>query len=56
MNDVMWYLSRSTGIVAAILAVAALAWGFLFSAREKPGRGIDLPGGSTCTTGWAASP
>jgi sulfoxide reductase heme-binding subunit YedZ len=34
VNDVMWYLSRSTGIVAAVLAVAALAWGFLFSARE----------------------
>jgi predicted ferric reductase len=34
----MWYLSRSTGIVAAILAVAALAWGFLFSARETGAR------------------
>ncbi|HEX4984067.1 MAG TPA: ferric reductase-like transmembrane domain-containing protein [Ilumatobacteraceae bacterium] len=38
MNDVMWYLSRSTGIVAAVLAVAALAWGFLFSARETGAR------------------
>jgi predicted ferric reductase len=43
----MWYLSRSTGIVAAILAVAALAWGFLFSAREtgtryRPAWWLDL--------------
>ena len=37
MSEVMWDLSRATGIVAAVLAVAALAWGFLFSARE-PGR------------------
>ena len=29
MNDVMWYLSRATGIVAAVLAVAALAVGLL---------------------------
>ena len=47
MNDVMWYLSRSTGIVAAVLAVAALAWGFLFSAREtgtryRPAWWLDL--------------
>jgi len=47
MNDVMWYLSRSTGIVAAILAIAALAWGFLFSAREtgtrrRPAWWLDL--------------
>jgi predicted ferric reductase len=34
VNDVVWYLSRATGIVAAVLAVAALAGGFLFSARE----------------------
>ena len=37
VNDLMWVLSRSTGIVAAVLAVAALAWGFLFSARELVG-------------------
>ena len=47
VNDVMWYLSRSTGIVAAVLAVAALAWGFLFSAREtgtryRPAWWLDL--------------
>lgn len=43
----MWYLSRSTGIVAAVLAVAAIAWGFLFSAREtgtrrRPAWWLDL--------------
>ena len=47
MNEAMWYLSRSTGIVAAVLAVAALAWGFLFSAREtrtryRPAWWLDL--------------
>ena len=47
MNDVMWYLSRSTGIVAAALAIASLAWGFLFSAREtgtrrRPNWWLDL--------------
>lgn len=38
MNDTMWYLSRATGIVATVLAVAALMWGFLFSARETGSR------------------
>ncbi len=33
MNDVWWYLSRSSGIVAMVLVVAALVCGFLFSAR-----------------------
>ena len=33
MNDIWWYLSRSSGIVAMVLIVAALVWGFLFSAR-----------------------
>ena len=47
MNDAMWYLSRATGIVAAFLAVAALAGGFLFSAREtgtrrRPAWWLDL--------------
>ncbi len=47
MNDTMWYLSRATGIVASALAVAALAWGFLFSAREtgrrrRPNWWLDL--------------
>ena len=47
MNDVMWYFSRSTGIVAAVLAIASLAFGFLFSAREtgirrRPNWWLDL--------------
>src|SRR6188768_3215186 len=47
MNDAVWYLSRATGIVAAVLAVAALAGGFLFSAREtgtrrRPAWWLDL--------------
>ena len=47
VQDLMWYLSRSTGIVAGVLAVAALAWGTLFSAREtgqrlRPAWWLDL--------------
>ena len=47
MNDVMWYLTRSTGIVATVLAVAALVWGFRFSARatgdrRRPNWWLDL--------------
>ena len=34
MSEWMWYLTRSTGIVAAVLAVASLVWGFTFSARN----------------------
>ena len=34
MNSWMWYLARSTGIVAAVLAVASLTWGLYFSARN----------------------
>lgn len=34
----MWYLTRSTGIVAAVLAVAALVWGLLFSSRNTGNR------------------
>ena len=33
MNEVWWYLSRSSGIVATVLVVAALVCGLLFSAR-----------------------
>lgn len=33
-NDVWWYLSRATGIVATVLAAAALVWGFFFSSRN----------------------
>ena len=47
MNQLMWYLTRSTGIVATLLAVAALVWGFLFSARAtgrklRPNWWLDL--------------
>ena len=34
MNEWMWYLTRATGIVAAMLAVASLVWGLFFSARN----------------------
>ena len=33
MNEVWWYLSRSSGIVATVLIVAALMSGLFFSAR-----------------------
>ena len=33
MNEIWWYLGRSSGIVATVLIVAALVWGFMFSAR-----------------------
>ena len=33
MNEIWWYLSRSSGIVATVLIVAALMWGLFFSAR-----------------------
>jgi predicted ferric reductase len=47
MNDTMWYLSRATGIVATVLAIGALVWGFLFSARatgdrRRPNWWLDL--------------
>jgi hypothetical protein len=43
----MWYLTRATGIVATVLAVAALVWGFFFSAgatgqRRRPNWWLDL--------------
>ncbi len=34
----MWYLTRATGIVAAVLAVASLVWGLFFSARNTGAR------------------
>ena len=34
MNTWLWYLTRSTGIVAAVLAVASLVWGLFFSSRN----------------------
>lgn len=47
MSEVWWYLSRSSGIVATVLIVAALAWGFCFSARatgtkHRPNWWLDL--------------
>ncbi len=38
MNDALWYLTRASGIVAAVLGVAALVLGFLFSARATGAR------------------
>lgn len=47
MNEFWWYLTRSTGIVATVLAVAALVWGFFFSSRNtgtrrRPNWWLDL--------------
>ncbi len=38
MNQQLWTLSRATGIVATVLAAAALTSGFLFSARATGNR------------------
>jgi predicted ferric reductase len=43
----MWYLTRATGIVATVLAVAAVVWGFFFSSRatgdrRRPNWWLDL--------------
>ncbi len=47
MNDMSWYLARSSGIVATILIVAALVSGLFFSARatgerRRPNWWLDL--------------
>ena len=47
MNSWLWYVTRSTGIVATVLMLASLAWGFLFSAGEtgrrlRPAWWLDL--------------
>jgi predicted ferric reductase len=47
MTQWMYYLSRSTGIVALALIVASLLWGFLFSSRAtgkrlRPNWWLDL--------------
>lgn len=47
MNDTWWAISRSTGIVATVLAVAALVFGFFFSSRNtglrrRPAWWLDL--------------
>jgi methionine sulfoxide reductase heme-binding subunit len=34
LNNWLWYMTRATGIVATVLMLASLGWGFLFSARE----------------------
>ena len=38
MNDVLWYLTRATGIVASLLIATAVISGFLFSGRETGNR------------------
>lgn len=38
MSSWWYYLARSTGIVAAVLAVASLVWGLFFSARNTGNR------------------
>ena len=45
--SVWWYLTRSSGIVAMVLAVTALFWGLMFSARAtghrlRPAWWLDL--------------
>lgn len=47
MNNTWWFISRSTGIVATVLAVAALTFGFFFSSRNtgtrrRPNWWLDL--------------
>ncbi len=47
MSQFLWYFTRSTGIVAAVLLVLALLWGFLFSSRStgkrrRPAWWLDL--------------
>ena len=38
MSSWWYYLTRSTGIVAAVLAVASLVWGLFFSSRNTGNR------------------
>jgi hypothetical protein len=35
VTGIWWYLSRSSGIVATVLIVAALMWGFFFSVASS---------------------
>ena len=47
MSRELWYLTKASGIVAVLLMVAALVWGFFFSAREtgkrlRPAWWLDL--------------
>ena len=34
MTDLMWFLTRASGIVALVLILAAIADGLIFSGRE----------------------
>ena len=38
MDDVWWYLTRASGIVATVLAVVSLVFGLFFSARNTGAR------------------
>lgn len=38
MTQFWWYASRATGVVATVLIIAALVWGFFFSARNTGAR------------------
>lgn len=38
MSETWWYLSRSSGVVATVLIVLALVWGFFFAARATGDR------------------
>lgn len=47
MSDLWWYVSRSSGVVATILLVTAVVWGFFFAARatgqrRRPNWWLDL--------------
>lgn len=47
MSREFWYISRASGIVAVVLIVASLLWGFLFSSRDtgtrlRPAWWLDL--------------
>jgi hypothetical protein len=47
MQEIAWYASRATGIVATALLVTALVWGFFFSgrntgAKRRPAWWLDL--------------
>lgn len=38
MTQFWWYAGRATGLVATLLIIAALVWGFFFSSRNTGGR------------------
>jgi methionine sulfoxide reductase heme-binding subunit len=50
VDNWLWYVTRSSGIVATVLMLASLGWGLLFSAREtgrrlRPAWWLDLHNG-----------